>query len=154
MEVKKVEDLCDKLPIVRYAEEVIKALIRRKYKVGIISSNFSPVVKSYATRLGVHFFESATLEEKDGLYTGKINKISNNWLKDTFSEGFVTAFQSSLKHQGVKKNETVMVAGNEKSISAFKMAGLSVAFRPKSSLLKESADKTIHVLAELLAIIE
>ena len=154
IKVATMEELCSKLPIVRYAKEVIKALIRRKYRVGIISSNFSPIIESYAKRLGIHFFEGVHLQKKNGKYTGKITNQSNNWLNDTFDEGFIKAFEKSVKVQRIKPSETIMVAGEDRALSAFKAAGLSVAYKPKSKILKESADKTIYLLAEILAIIE
>ncbi len=152
--VSTVEEIVSKLPIVRYAQEVIKALIRRKYQVGIISSNFSPIVEVYANRLGIHFWDGICLEKKKGKYTGKIKEESINWMNDTFDEGFSKSFYKAIKSQKVKPSQTIMVAGNDKSLAAFKQAKLSVAYRPKSKELKEAADKTIRVLAELLAIIE
>lgn len=154
VKVSTVEELCDHLSTVKYAEEVIKALIKRKYQVGIISSNFSPIIESYAKRLGINFWNGVCLEKKNGKYTGNIEKKSNAWMNDTFDESFVKVFDKITKSQKVKPSETIMVAGNEFCLSVFKLAKLSVAFRPKTKALKESADKTIRVLAELLAIIE
>jgi HAD superfamily phosphoserine phosphatase-like hydrolase len=154
IKISTVKELCNKLPTVKYAKEVIKALVRRKYIVGIISSNFSPVVESYAKRLGTHFWNGVELEEKNGKYTGRIKKKSNDWLHNDFSQGFSMAFNKAIKTQRTTATETIMVAGNEKSMEAFKAAGLSVAYKPKIKELKLVADKTIHVLAELLAIIE
>lgn len=154
MKISTVEELCDKLPTVKYAKEVIKALVRRKYMVGIISSNFSPVVRSYADRLGVHFWNGVEMEKKKGVYTGRIMKKSNDWLQEDFGQGFLAAFNKAVKTRRVKALETIMVAGNEKSMAALKAAGLSVVYKPKLKELKSTADKTIYVLAELLAIIE
>mgnify|MGYP007016119116 FL=1 len=47
-----------------------------------------------------------------------------------------------------------MVAGNTKSIGAFNMAGMNIAYKTKDKDLRQSADKNINVLAEILAIIE
>ncbi len=154
IKVSTIEELGSKLPTVKYAQEVIRALVRRKYQVGIISSNFCPIIKAYAQILGVHFYKGVQLKVKNGKYSGKISKRSEYWLNDTFGEGFEKAFERSIRQKRVKISETAMIAGNEKSISAFKKAGLSLAYRPKSKELKEAADKTIQVLAEILAIIE
>ena len=154
MKVSTVEELCDHLLTVKYTKEVVKSLIRRKYLVGIISSNFSPIVESYAKRLGISFWRGVCLEKKNGKYTGNIKRESNDWMNNTFDEGYVKVFNKITKSQKVKPSETIMVAGNERSLSAFRLAKLSVAFRPKTKALKESADKTIRILAELLAIIE
>jgi len=154
MKISTVEELCDKLPTVKYAKEVVKALTRRKYTVGIISSNFSPVVECYAKKLGVHFWNGVEMEKKNGSYTGKIRKKSNGWLQDDFNQGFSAAFNKAIKTQRVKALETIMVTGNERGMATFKAAGLSVAYKPKIKELRSAADKTIYVLAELLAIIE
>ncbi|MFA6369196.1 MAG: hypothetical protein WCX20_02340, partial [Candidatus Shapirobacteria bacterium] len=79
---------------------------------------------------------------------------SNGWLQDDFNQGFSAAFNKAIKTQRVKALETIMVTGNEKGMATFKAAGLSVAYKPKIKELRIAADKTIYVLAELLAIIE
>ncbi len=154
VKISTLEELGCNLLTVKYAEEVVKALIKRKYQVGIISSNFSPIIESYAKKLGINFWNGVCLEKKNGKYTGNIKKKSSDWMNDTFDESFIKVFHKMIKSQKVKPSETIMVAGNEFCLSTFKLSGLSVAFRPKTKKLKESSDKTIRVLAELLAIIE
>jgi len=154
MKVSDISKMSANLPIVRYAPEVIKALVRRKYRVGIISSNFLPIVQSYANRLEVHFIDCVELEEKNGKYTGRIKKKSANWLSNTFDEAFSKSFNKVVKAEKINASETIMVAGNERCLVVFKSAGLSVAYKAKNKKLKDASDKTIQVLAELLAIIE
>ncbi len=154
IKVKEFKSSCNKLPRVRYSREVINALTKRKYKVGIISCNFSPIVESFAKRLRVDFWDGIRLEEKKGKYTGKIVPSSNSWINPSFDEGFVKSFQKAAKSQKVKFSETVMVAGNTKSIGAFNLAGISIAYKSKDKDLRQIVDKNIKVLAEILAIIE
>ncbi|MBU6389817.1 HAD-IB family phosphatase, partial [Patescibacteria group bacterium] len=154
LEVEQVDTLCSAIPVARYVVEVIKALSRRKYRVGIISGNFSPIVQSFAQRLGVHYWNCVQLESKKGRYTGAIKQRSKDWLTAQFTDGFMNAYRKALRSQSVKSNETVMVVGNEQSAALINAAGLGIAYRPKNKALKEAADKVITVHAELLAIIE
>ncbi len=152
--VSDVEKLVQAMPTTPYMSEVVKALQKRKYRVGIISSHLSPLVAPFADRLGVDLWNGVMLEEKNGVYTGKIHAKSANWLTSTFEEGFKKSYSKILSTHHVVPAETILVASEQGLVPLLDSAGLSVAFRPRSTELKSSADKTIQVHAELLAIIE
>jgi len=152
---EKIIEVCKDATLAKYAQEVISALKKRKYQVAIISSNYSPIVAPLAKRLGVSIYSSVELIEKNGLLTGDISQHSKDrWMNGDIESGFEKAMASAIRKAGVKASQTIMVANSKRSIPIMKSAGLSIAYRPKSSELKEVADKTISVLAEILAIIE
>ncbi len=154
IEVSKVRELTRDLQLIRYAREVARALIKRKYRIGIITSNFSPIAEAVAKQIGAHYVNSVILETKQGKFTGAISRKSQKWLKRNLTESFLSAFDTAIKSQKVKASETIFVAGNNKILPIFSRCGLSIAYRPTVPELRESADKTIQILAELLAIIE
>ena len=155
LEVGRIKEICQKVHLTKYSEEVIRALKKRKYQVAIISSNFSPLVESIAERLGVVNIECVGLEIANGVLTGEITEGSKQrWLNTDFEEAFKIAFHRIIRGTKTKSAEIVMVASSERSIPLMLSSGLSIAYRSKSQVLKMLADKTISVHAEILAIIE
>ncbi len=153
--LEKISQICFKLALAKYSVEVINALQRRKYQVGIISSNFSPIVYSLAKRLGVANVEAVDLVEKNGVLTGEIAENSiKKWTYKTVEEAYKHAFDRMVKKSGAKSSEVVMVASAERTLPLMMSSGLGIAYKPKSQMLKAVADKTISVHAEILAIIE
>ncbi|TSC93276.1 MAG: family 2 glycosyl transferase [Candidatus Berkelbacteria bacterium Athens1014_28] len=153
--IEKITEITDKISLAKYSYEVIHALRKRKYQVGIISSNFSPIVASLARRLGVPNIESVGLVDKNGLLTGKITEGSvKKWSYPTIEETYRHAFVRMVKKSEVRSSEVVMVASSERAIPLMTSSGLSIAYHPKSPWVKTIADKTISLHAEILAIIE
>ncbi len=154
---KTIEEIIDKLPLTKYSVEVVKALQTRKYKVAIISSNFSPIVLPIARRLGIpeKAVDCIFLESKRGILTGKITRPSKErWFSDAGELKFDKAFQRILRLNKTKEYQSIMVANSKKSAPLHKSVGLSIAYRPKDRELKKLVDKTITVLAEILALVE
>lgn len=152
---EKIIQICSKLSLAKYSYEVIHALQRRKYQVGIISSNFAPLVYPLAKRLGVALIESVGLVEKNGVLSGEITDNSvKKWSCRTVEETYKHAFDRMVKKSLVKPSEVVVVASAERAIPLMLSSGLGIAYKPKSPVLRTLADKTISVHAEILAIIE
>jgi len=155
MSVEKIKAACERASLAKYVREVVSALKRRKYQVGIISSNFSPVVTALAARMGIKNVDCVSLLIKNGIVTGEITPGSQQkWLHSDLEESFKHAFYRLAKNTKTKSSEVIMVASSERAIPLMKAAGMSIAYKPSSPLLKEIADKTINLHAEILAIIE
>lgn len=152
---EKITQICSKLTLAKYSYEVIHALQKRKYQVGIISSNFFPIAYSLAQKLGVNIVEAVGLVEKNGVLTGEITENSiKKWIHKEAEENYKHAFDRMIKKIGVKPSEVVMVASTERALPLMLASGFGIAYKPKSPILKILADKTISVHAEILAIIE
>ncbi|MEI6039832.1 MAG: HAD-IB family phosphatase [Candidatus Berkelbacteria bacterium] len=155
MNLVEVEKIAAKIPLAHYSQEVINALKKRKYKVAIISANFSPMVAPIAKHLGVDLVRCIYLENKNGILTGELTSASRKiWLTDQYETSSRRAFRATLRKTKIKPIETIVVAHNEKYLPICEKAGLSIAFRPKSKELKAKVDKVISYHAEILAIIE
>lgn len=153
--LKTLEEISGKLPIAKYSSEVINALKKRKYQVGIISSNFSPIVSPIAKRLGVEMTDSIYLENINGKLNGKISQKSvEKWVNLPLEEAFIKAFNRIIQRVKVKPLEVIMVANSSKCVPLCLKSGFSIAFKSNDPILKEIADKTINILPEILAIIE
>ncbi|MFA7254082.1 MAG: HAD-IB family phosphatase [Patescibacteria group bacterium] len=151
-----IVSICNSIPLVDYAPEVINALKKRKYQVAIVSSSFSPIVVAIANRLGIDILDCIYLDrDEGGKYLGSISVASRErWLDHPLEESFKKGFIGITRKIGAKSSETIMVANSPKALPLINSAGLGVAFSPDGGVLKDEADKTINVLAELLAIVE
>lgn len=155
--IEEIDKVVSKAPLTQYAVEVIGALQRRKYKVAIISSNFSPIVQCIAKRLGISqdSVDCIYLEQKDGKLTGKISPASQKrWFDKGGDIVFGPAFKRILRINKTKTIETIMVANSPKATPLQNTVGLSIAYNPKNKKLRSAADKTINILAEILALVE
>lgn len=155
--LEEIEKVVGKAPLTQYAIEVIGALQRRKYKVAIISSNFSPIVQFIAKRLGVSqdSVDCIYLEKKDGILTGKISPASQKrWFDKNGDIVFGPSLKRILRIHKTKAAEAIMVANSPKATPLQNTVGLSIAYNPKNKKLRNLADKTISVLAEILALVE
>lgn len=153
--VEKVENTVLKYPVQDYSEDVIRALLRRKYKVSLVSMNFAPIVKSISKKIGIGEVDCIGLEQKNGILTGKVAGSSvHKWLSCDRSEAFKKAFVRVTHKSQVKPSEVVMVANSSGWRVILEKTGLSIAYRPETKEVKELVDKTISTLPEILAIVE
>lgn len=139
-----------------YAAEVIRALKKRKFKTALVSSNFAPIVTTIATRLGIDDYAAVTLEtDRNTILTGRLtNQAKMNWNERELSDVLIKASRRLAQRAGAKLREVVMVANSARVVPIFDKIGLSLAYRPKNKELRANADKTISVLAEVLALVE
>ncbi|HOX41212.1 MAG TPA: HAD-IB family phosphatase [bacterium] len=152
---EKISKICDKVPLAKYAPEVITALKKRKYRVAILSSNFSPIVLPLAKRLGIDLVDCIYLEGSDDVLKGKISAPSRErWFTEGLEKAFQRGLNRILRKTELKCSEAIAVANSSKALPLIKAAGLGIAYRPSNSELKDHASKTISLLPELLAIIE
>lgn len=153
--VDQIEETVQSMKFEQYVLEVIRAITKRKYQVAILSSLFSPIVNSLAKRLGINNFDCIDLIVENGILTGKINFVSaKHWLNDDAGQVFIDSFQKIKNRAKARTCETIMVANSNKAIPLLEKVGLGIAYKPKDPELKAVAEKTIHILPELLAIIE
>jgi phosphoserine phosphatase len=152
--LKEIEEISLKAPLAKYSKEIIAALIRRKYQVGLISTNFSPIVFPITKNLGINNIDCIHLEAIRGKLTGKITKQSQErWLIED-SVSLNKSFNRIRNRAQAKPTEVIVIANSAKILPIIPKVGFSIGFNPKDPELRERADKTIHVLPELLAIIE
>lgn len=155
-DLEEMTKICDKISLAKYAKETILALKNRRFKVGIISTSLSPIVVPIANYLGVDIIDCVYVEKDEkSFYNGKISKSSGiRWLNEDPGESFKRAYLGILRKQKIKASEAIMVASTLETVPLIETTGLGIAFRPTTKELKEKAEKTISVLAELLAIVE
>jgi len=153
--VSDIEEICNSLPVQDYSDEVIKALRQRKFQVALVSNAFMPVVEPFCKKLGITTYDAIGLEKKDGILTGNVTEESKNkWFTKEQDEAFKKSFQRILIKTKVKAIETIMVANAIGWKTVLGIVGMALAYKPEQKELKEYVDKTIHVLPEILALVE
>ena len=147
LEKSVVEEICQNLPMMNGAKEVVEGLKSRGYKVICFSGGFRTATTPACKRLGVDADFSNILHEKDGILTGKVGGD----MMFGFSKGdMLNRLQNLL---GVTKKDTLVVGDGANDLSMFEYADTRVAFCAKP-ILKESATHIVDTkdLREILKI--
>ncbi len=143
-DVKKV--VAD-IPLMEGAEETIKELKRRGYKIATITGNVEIVAQRLKDELNLDYAFCNILHEKDGVLTGE---VSGPLLVEGSKADIL---QDLLDTEKLTAEECAAVGDGANDISMLKKAGLGVAFNAKP-VVKEIADVIIDGkdLRELLTI--
>lgn len=136
LEVKKVNEICHKLPLMRGAKEVVSGLKDRGYKVVCFSGGFKNATTYFAEKLGLDADFSNVLHEKDGVLTGL---VGGEMMFNTSKGDMLVRLQQVL---GIDRGETLVVGDGANDISMFRHADIRVAFCAKP-VLREHASIVI-----------
>lgn len=137
LSVEKVDKICKNLPLMNGAEDTIKGLKERGYKVVCFSGGFRNATKYFAEKLGLDCEFANILHSKAGILTGKVGgeMMFNN------SKGEM--LKRLQKLLGVNEENTLVVGDGANDLSMFEYASKRVAFCAKP-ILKEKANIIIE----------
>ncbi len=133
----KVDKICHNLPLMNGAEEIVKGLKAKGYKVVCFSGGFRNATKFFAEKLGLDCEFANILHSKDGLLTGQVGG------EMMFNDSKGQMLLRLQKLLGVNKDNTIAVGDGANDLSMFKYAGTRVAFCAKP-IVKENADIIIE----------
>ena len=139
LEVKKVNEICHKLPLMKGAKEVVSGLKDRGYKVVCFSGGFKNATTYFAEELGLDADFSNVLHEKDGVLTGL---VGGEMMFNTSKGDLLVRLQQVL---GIDRGKTLVVGDGANDISMFRYADIRVAFCA-FSVLREHASIVIDVM--------
>lgn len=144
-----VKKIVEKVPLMNGAEETIKELKKRGYKIATITGNFEIIAEHVKDKLNLDYACYNTLHEEDGILTGE---ISGPLIKTDSKAEVLTELLKSLN---LKASESAAVGDGANDISMLKKAGLGVAFNAKP-VVKEIADVIVKEkdLRELIEIFD
>ncbi len=148
LEKSKVEEICQNLPMMNGAMEVVAGLKKRGYKVICFSGGFRTATTPACKQLGVDADFSNVLHEKNGILTGKVGGD----MMFSFSKGDMLERLQNLL--GINSIDTLVVGDGANDLSMFKYADTRVAFCAKP-ILKEASTHIIDTkdLREILKIL-
>ena len=146
--LKDIEQVVEQLPLMEGAEDTIKELKKRGYKLATITGNFE-IVANRLNELDIDYIYSNQLHDEKGIVTGEISG-------PLIIEGSkAEILQELIDKEGITSEECAAVGDGANDIPMIKKAGLGVAFNAKSAV-REIADVVIEKrdLRELLPIFE
>lgn len=135
--VETVNQICESLPVMNGAEEVISGLKDKGYKVVCFSGGFKNATVPFVEKLGLDANFSNILHSKDGVLTGFVG--GEMMFNDSKGE-MLKRLQRVL---GISPEETLVIGDGANDLSMFKYASKRVAFCAKP-VLKEKANIIIE----------
>ncbi|MBQ8458638.1 phosphoserine phosphatase SerB [bacterium] len=135
--LSKVNEICQNLPLMTGAQEVVSGLKAKGYKVVCFSGGFRNATSFFAQKLGLDGEFSNILHSKDGLLTGF---VGGEMMFNTSKGEMLERLQKLLN---VKPQNTIAVGDGANDLSMFKYASKKVAFCAKP-ILKENANIIIE----------
>ena len=135
--VDKIKEICTHLPLMNGAEEVVKGLKNKGYKVVCFSGGFKNATVPFCEKLGIDAEFSNILHSKDGLLTGF---VGGEMMFNDSKGQILKRLQSILD---ISEENTLTVGDGANDLSMFKYAGKRVAFCAKP-ILKVQANIIIE----------
>ena len=119
------------------AEDLVKELHKRGYKVGLVSGGFHETVDRLAEQLGVDYVKANRLEIKQGLLTGQV--LGEIVTKDT-KLAMLKAWAAENK---LELNQTIAMGDGANDLPMIQAAGIGIAFMAKP-IVREQAPYQIQ----------
>lgn len=133
LQLAKADEICDNLPLMNGAKEVVEGLKQKGYKVVCFSGGFRNATKLFADKLGLDGEFANILHSKDGFLTGQVGG------EMMFNDSKGQMLKRLQKLLDVTEENTIAVGDGANDLSMFKYAGKKVAFCAKP-ILKENAN--------------
>ncbi|HIP28431.1 MAG TPA: phosphoserine phosphatase SerB [Sulfurovum sp.] len=134
----KVEEICERLPMMPGALEVVSGLKERGYTVVCFSGGFRSATEPACKKLGIDADFSNFLHEEKGILTGA---VGGEMMYSEAKGDMITRLQALL---GVDRKDTLVVGDGANDLSMFAHADTRVAFCAKP-VLKEAATHCIEI---------
>ena len=132
MKLKKVNKICESLPIMNGAEETIKELKNKNYKCVCFSGGFKNATSIFVQKLKLDGEFSNIFHTKNNILTGKVGG------EMMFSDSKGNMLLALQKLLNISYNDTLVVGDGANDLSMFKHAKNRVAFCSKEILKKEA----------------
>jgi len=134
--VSAKQDIIDHLPITEGADRLFGVLKQCGFKIAILSGGFTFVAKYLQERWGVDYVYANTLEEKDGVLTGRyVGDVVDGSRKADLLELIAQAEKIDLR-------QVIAVGDGANDLRMLNKAGLGIAFHAKPKV-KEGAKQSI-----------
>ena len=132
MKLKKVNEICESLPIMNGAEEAIKELKNKNYKCVCFSGGFKNATLIFVEKLKLDGEFSNIFHTKNNILTGKVGG------EMMFSDSKGNMLLALQKLLNISYNDTLVIGDGANDLSMFKYAKNRVAFCAKEILKKEA----------------
>lgn len=138
-DAKAYYELIDSLEYINGAKETIKNLQEKGLKTAIITASSADAAKRIQRENHIDFIRGNELIIRNGKISGEfVSKIGVGREKKAI------ALKDICGRLLINTKEAIFIGDSEGDIEAFRQAGLSIAFQPKSELLKNICDVVIE----------
>ncbi len=138
LDTKKVNRICQNLPLISGAKEAVKMLKESGFRVVCFSGGFRNATEPICKELGIDADFSNYLHEKEGKLTGL---VGGEMMFGNSKGKMLQRLQNLL---GIGQEQTVVVGDGANDISMFQFAKTSIAFCAKP-ILKEAASDIVDI---------
>ena len=119
------------------AEDLVKELHKRGYKVGLVSGGVHETVDRLAEQLGVDYVKANRLEIKQGLLTGQV--LGEIVTRDTK----LAMLNAWAAENNLELNQTIAMGDGANDLPMIQAAGMGIAFMAKP-IVREQAPYQIQ----------
>ena len=119
------------------AEDLVKELHKRGYKVGLVSGGFHETVDRLAEQLGIDYVKANRLEIQQGLLTGQV--LGEIVTKDTK----LAMLKAWAAENNLELNQTIAMGDGANDLPMIQAAGIGIAFMAKP-IVREQAPYQIQ----------
>ncbi|RLF10971.1 MAG: phosphoserine phosphatase SerB [Thermoprotei archaeon] len=136
--VKAVEELADRLPIVRGVDEMIRTLKEMGFITVLITGGFDIVAKRVAEKLGFDYWFANKLGVENGKLNGEVEvSISGGSSK-------LEVLRRVAEAHGIDLEECIAVGDGANDLVVIENVGLGIGFRPKP-VVEKGAKAVVNV---------
>ena len=131
------------------AEDLVKEIHKRGYKVGLVSGGFHETVDRLAEQLGVDYVKANRLEIKQGLLTGQV--LGEIVTKNTK----LAMLKEWASENNLELNQTIAMGDGANDLPMIQAAGMGIAFMAKP-IVREQAPYQIQErnLSRVIALLD
>ena len=119
------------------AEDLVKELHKRGYKVGLVSGGFHETVDRLAEQLGIDYVKANRLEIQQGFLTGQV--LGEIVTKDTK----LAMLKAWAAENNLELNQTIAMGDGANDLPMIQAAGIGIAFMAKP-IVREQAPYQIQ----------
>lgn len=123
--VKVVEEVAERLPISRGAEEVVRSLKNMGFITVLITGGFDVVAKKVSERLGFDYWFANKLGVEDGKLNGEVEILVSD------GESKLEILKKVAEAHGIDLEECVAVGDGANDLLVLEKVGLGIGFKPK-----------------------
>ncbi len=120
---------------------------RNGMPMGFLSSGLNLIVEEAARELNLDFSMATELRHNNGVLTGEFGKVVYLWKKQE-------AFLELLRRYGVQPEQSCYIGDNDNDIPCLNLAGVSIAFNPKTEETRRAAKYVIDDFKEVNEILK
>lgn len=138
LEVSRMQEILEKLPLTQGVEEFIKTIKLLGYKVALISGGFTYFADALKIKLGLDYSFANELEIKDGKLTGQVQGTIVNANQKAILVKLIA------QQENISLEQVVAIGDGANDLPMLATAGLGIAFHAKDVVRKEAQQHLSH----------